>query len=216
MTHRARLFFIITFAVTLAFLEAASVIYLSELFPQNGFTLPLQSIPNTLLRVELFREASVITILVSVAALAGNTFWEHFGWFLTIFGVTDIFYYIWLKATTGWPDSLFAWDVLFLIPVPWVAPVIAPLLISLFMIVIGLLITIIHSRGFGFRPTTIAWVAVLLGTGAILYSFWGHAVDTLNETIPSTYPYWLLILGLALYLTGFWHTLQANMKHQVR
>jgi hypothetical protein len=43
-----------------------------------------------------------------------------------VFGIWDLFYYVWLKVCLGWPSSLLTWDVLFLIPVPWVGPVLAP------------------------------------------------------------------------------------------
>ena len=36
------------------------------------------------------------------------------------------FYYLFLIPLTGWPKSLLDWDILFLLPVPWWGPVIAP------------------------------------------------------------------------------------------
>ena len=40
------------------------------------------------------------------------------------FGIWDIFYYVFLKIIYDWPKSLFDWDILFLIPLPWWGPVI--------------------------------------------------------------------------------------------
>jgi hypothetical protein len=48
--------------------------------------------------------------------------------------VWDIAYYAWLWVFLRWPPSLLTWDVLFLIPVPWVGPVVAPVIVSLVMI----------------------------------------------------------------------------------
>jgi hypothetical protein len=51
----------------------------------------------------------------------------------------DISYYAGLWATIRWPTSLTQFDVLFLIPVPWVAQVWFPLLVSvLALIAVGL------------------------------------------------------------------------------
>ena len=60
-------------------------------------------------------------MLATVGSAAGRTAVGKFAFFLFLFGVWDIFYYIWLKVFLHWPASLLTWDVLFLIPVPWVA-----------------------------------------------------------------------------------------------
>ena len=69
-------------------------------------------------------------------AIAGN-FRQWLAGFMISFGVWDIFYYVFLRLLIGWPESLMTWDLLFLLPVPWVGPVIAPVLVSLSMIVAG-------------------------------------------------------------------------------
>jgi hypothetical protein len=51
----------------------------------------------------------------------------------------DIFYYVGLKTLLGWPPSLFTWDVLFLIPVPWSAPVLAPVAAAAYFVAVGFL-----------------------------------------------------------------------------
>ena len=40
---------------------------------------------------------------------------------------------------SGWPTSLFDWDILFLLPLPWWGPVLAPVCIAVLMIVWGTL-----------------------------------------------------------------------------
>ena len=37
---------------------------------------------------------------------------------------------VFLKVMCGWPHSLLDWDILFLLPLPWWGPVIAPVLIA--------------------------------------------------------------------------------------
>ena len=57
------------------------------------------------------------------------------------FGVWDIFYYAFLRLIVGWPQSLWDWDVLFLIPLPWWGPVLAPVAIAVLLIVGATLVT---------------------------------------------------------------------------
>jgi hypothetical protein len=51
--------------------------------------------------------------------------------------VWDIFYYVFLWLLMRWPPSLGTWDLLFLIPIPWIGPVWLPILISCMLIVGG-------------------------------------------------------------------------------
>jgi len=69
-------------------------------------------------------------MLVSVALLAASSTSARWAAFLWIFALWDIAYYAGLWATVRWPSSLTDLDVLFLIPVPWVAQVWFPLLVS--------------------------------------------------------------------------------------
>ena len=58
-----------------------------------------------------------------------------------LFGIWDIVYYVGLVAMVGWPTSLGAMDMLFLIPAHrwWYQPVWVPVSISCVMIAFGLL-----------------------------------------------------------------------------
>jgi hypothetical protein len=80
--------------------------------------------------IEVFREAATMIMLGSVALLAGARARERCGSFLFAFAAWDITYYVGLWATLRWPSSLKDYDVLFLIPVPWVAQVWFPVLVS--------------------------------------------------------------------------------------
>src|SRR5215471_13766120 len=114
------------YAVAMAYLESAIVVYLRRLYYPHGFDFPLVIIDIPTLLLELGREAATIVMLATVGIAAGRTKVGKGAYFLLLFGVWDICYYIWLKAFVEWPSSLLTWDVLFLIPVPWVGPVLAP------------------------------------------------------------------------------------------
>src|ERR1035438_4418730 len=105
--------------------------------------IPLDQLPKAmpeltwLLSVEIAREAATIVMLVSVALVAGG----RASWlpsFAIAFGTWDIFYYVFLKLLLHWPASIMTWDILFLVPVPWAAPVLAPVVVSVTIIGAGL------------------------------------------------------------------------------
>jgi len=98
-SYRTTMIAVVLFAVAMGYFEAAIVVYLRELYYSGGISFPLALAPKRIIVIELFREASTIIMLIAVAALAGKKFWERFGYFIIIFGLWDIFYYIWLKVT---------------------------------------------------------------------------------------------------------------------
>lgn len=128
------------FAISMAFLEAAVVIYLRDIYYPEGFAFPLVDLTIFHFIIELCREFSTIIMLLIVAIILGKGIYEKGFYFLFLFGIWDIFYYVFLKITLNWPLSFFTWDILFLIPVIWASPVLAPVIIS---------ITIVSISSFG-------------------------------------------------------------------
>jgi len=191
------------FAVAFAFVEASVVIYLRALYYPEGFAFPLKLIPAGYLRVEIAREAATIIMLATTGIIAGWKPWERFGFFLFAFGVWDIAFYAWLFVTVGWPATLFDWDILFLIPLPWIGPVIAPVVVSLLMIVCGG-ITVLRSAGERhFRPGALSWLFGAGGTAFILLSFMIDTDAGTRGTMPAPYSYGLLAAGVIAYVAGF-------------
>jgi hypothetical protein len=144
---RRQFFLMAVFAVAFGFAEAAVVVYLraaTGLLPgymgslaqlrhsSLGYeqTQSLAQFPQSLLTIEMWREAATMVMLVSVALLAASRAGARWAAFLWMFALWDIAYYAGLWATVGWPASLKDVDVLFLLPVPWIAQVWFPLLVS--------------------------------------------------------------------------------------
>jgi len=194
---------LICFGIAMGYFEAAVVVYLRELVHPGGFAFPLKVISRSLITIELFREFSTIFMIAVVAVLAGRKFWEWFGYFIIIFGIWDIFYYIWLKVILDWPASLLEWDILFLIPLPWIGPVIAPVLISFLMISGGIAIARLYAGGYTFRLPLLSWLLWIAATAVILYSFMYDTAATIHLQMPQPYLYSLLIIGLILYVAGY-------------
>ena len=135
-------------------------------------------------------------MLIIIGLIAGNTWQKKIGYFVFAFGVWDIFYYVWLFLFIQWPKSLFEWDILFLIPLPWWGPVISPIIISIFLISISYLVII----DFKLKIKTFDWVVFCLSIIIILYTFMEDSIKTIlsgginiNEVRPSNFN-WILFL----------------------
>lgn len=147
------------FAIAFGFLEAAVVVYLRHLVGASGevinpkevlFLVPgiaflepqtaVKIVTNSqILTVEQIREAATIIMLFSVASLASKNLKQIAAFFFLAFGIWDIFYYVFLRLAINWPASFADYDIFFLLPVPWVGPIVVPVIISLILILSSLL-----------------------------------------------------------------------------
>lgn len=181
---RSKLLWLSLFAVSMAYLESAVVVYLRALLFANGFSFPLPPLQPLIIGTEIGREAATIFMLLAPAAMLAARRMQRFAWFLIAFGVWDIFYYVWLKVLLGWPESLLAMDILFLVPVPWVGPVLAPSLVSLGIICLGVLLLVGAERHVRFGMQWGEWFLCSIGAGVVLWSFMGdHIVHALDKGI---------------------------------
>jgi Flp pilus assembly pilin Flp len=187
------------FAVAFALVEASVVVYLRQIFYPEGFSFPLKSASVSHVGVEVAREFATLVMLIAVGMIAGKSRWQRFAYFLIGFGVWDMFYYVWLKLMLNWPASMLDWDILFLIPIPWIGPVIAPVLVSVVMIAGGWLILRKEEQHGTFRASRAATALALLGSVIILVSFLLDTDATLRFQYPKPYHYELLALGMACY-----------------
>jgi hypothetical protein len=199
----ATLGWVAVFSIAFAFVEASVVIYLRALYYPGGFAFPLRQIPADYLRVEVVREAATIIMLGTIGFIAGSKPWERFGFFLFAFGVWDIGFYAWLLGTIGWPGSLFDWDILFLIPLPWIGPVIAPVTISLLMTVCGIVAVLRSTGGRHIRTGALSWTLGAIGTTLILYSFMADTDAGVGGALPAPYHYAPFAGGVCAYIAGF-------------
>jgi len=165
----------------MGFLESSVVIYLRQLYYPAGFNFPLVVIPRNVALVELFREAATLIMLLTVGFLAGKTAAQRFCYFLFCFAVWDIFYYVFLKLFLGWPESVFTWDILFLLPVPWVGPVLAPCLSSLTMILLMGLLFYFNDKSIPVHFQRTEWLLLTGGALLIIGTFVQDYVTWVNN-----------------------------------
>lgn len=159
------------FSVAMGYMEGAVVVYLREIFYPGGFDFPLQPITPHIAVTEILREAATLVMLITIAWLTGRTRTERFGFFIYCFAVWDITYYIVLYLLLGWPDSIFTWDILFLIPVTWVGPVIGPVLNSLSMIALAMVISYFTTGNRKTRISLTEWLLLVAGSLFVIVSY---------------------------------------------
>lgn len=191
-------FWLTLFGIALGFFEASVVVYLRQLYYPGAALFPLKVIPPDILRVELLREFFSIVLILAASVLSGRNKALRAANFLLIFGVWDIFYYIFLWVFLGWPASVFDWDLLFLIPVPWVAPVLAPVLCSFSLIAFAVLIHRMVRDGWPLPLTVTDLLAAIAASAPILLSFFWETGTVVANGVPAAYPWLYLFLGLAL------------------
>jgi hypothetical protein len=152
------------FSIAMGFLECAVVVYLRTIYYPDGFAFPLKIISPQLAITELFREASTVVMLICIGMIAAKKAIVRFALFIYAFAIWDIFYYIFLFLILGWPPSLLTWDLLFLIPLPWVGPVVAPIINSLTMILLAVMIIIYNSRNQKAVLKAAEWSGLIIGS----------------------------------------------------
>ncbi len=142
LSERGRWAIVAAFAIAMACMESATVFYIRALVDRiEPYQLNPLPINNAIGNVELWREAATLVMIATLGMAAGSTWRRRIGYAAITFGIWDIFYYIFLIPMTGWPQTLLDWDILFLLPLPWWGPVIAPVSIAVLMIAWGTLAT---------------------------------------------------------------------------
>lgn len=205
-TRCKRWLVVVLFAIAMAWVESSVVFYLRTMIdriePYQPYPLPIF---GGLAAAELPRELATLIMIFTVGWLAGKTRPSRLGYALIAFGVWDIFYYVFLKVLTGWPHSLLDWDVLFLLPLPWWGPVLAPVLIALLMIAGGVVLAHNDERA---EPDLWPgkWARRISGVGVAvaLYVFMADAIravqrgESIQQMLPVAFNWPLFLVALAL------------------
>ncbi len=214
------------YALAMAWVESAAVLYLRTL---NGTVIPFQTQPNTLSPtlqtldwIEMVREAATLIMLVTVGWLAGRSRRARLGYVLIAFGLWDIFNYVFLRMMIGWPATLLDWDVLFLLPLPWLGPVLAPILIACLMVVGGTLLVAFNPDRDILGPTRWAIVLCFGGVGLSLYVFMSDALRELGQAaaastkaLPAPFNWPLFSLALLLLAAPIFDLLRQGRRSVV-
>jgi hypothetical protein len=222
-----QLIWLIIFSIAMAYLESAVVVYLREIYYPEGFDFPLAPITPNIFITEFWREIATIIMLAGIGILTGKSGSQRFAFFLMAFAIWDIFYYVFLYVLLGWPSSLLTWDILFLVPTPWVGPVITPIIISLIMILLAS--SLIH---FDKRLNKKQWTLLIIGSLVVIVSwsldYWYYIKAQFPDSAwsfpsqeelfglteqytPSNFNWLIFIIGISLLMSG---TLSHYLSHR--
>src|SRR3954466_9621705 len=203
--ERGRWAFVVAFSIAMAWVEAATVFYIRALVdriePYQPDPLPMHGMLGN---VELWREAATLVMLAMLGLLAGRTWRRRAGYAALAFGVWDILYYVCLRVMSGWPRSLFDWDILFLLPLPWWGPVLAPVSIAVLMILWGTLATQSGDHATDARwASALGWVGIMLALAVFMIDAWRALPggrDAVLRVLPTAFNwpvFWTAVLLMA-------------------
>jgi hypothetical protein len=167
-----------------------------------------------LMEIEVLREAATLALLAGVGLAAGRSFLGRFSAFVVGFGVWDLTYYLFLKLLIGWPASVWTWDVLFLIPVPWAAPVLAPALVAATMVLAGSIVITEEAAGRPFRVSPWEWLALVAGGLVLIASFCWDWRNIAAGGLPNPFAWPLYSAGVVIGVGGFVHAWRASRGAQ--
>ena len=221
---RKKLFSLTLFAIAFGFVESSVVVYLRRIYYGDETALfPLKIFEPEIFTVELFREAATLIMLYAVAAAAFEKRTLRFAGFIWGFAVWDIMYYVFLKLSINWPATILDWDILFLIPIVWVSPVLAPVVCSLTMMLLAGIIFFYSEKNYAVKLSRPQIIFLVIGSLMILFSFMQDYatlfLNTPKELVPEAITHyvphnfnWLLFsAGEALTLFAVW-----DLMNQIR
>jgi len=233
-TSTHTLIWLTIFSVAMGFMESAVVIYLREIYYPGGFRFPLVPLDINIGLVELLREAATVIMLFGIGILSAKKASLRFAFFIYCFAIWDLCYYLFLWLFLGWPETLFTWDILFLIPVPWVGPVITPCIVSITMIFLACSIVHFQNSGLNTRLNLKEWMLFITGSVVVIVSFiWDYLryvsrnniinmtnqqtmLEEIKNYVPVEFNWNLFLAGEIIILTGiimFIIRLKANSRN---
>jgi hypothetical protein len=221
-------FGLILFAVAFGYVEAAVVVYLRHIYaplrqavypgfaPGDLFPLiPREQIPAGLLRmvaIEVGRELATLLMLAGAGVLAARRRGQWMAGFAVSFGVWDIAFYVFLKLFLDWPASLLTWDLLFLIPVPWAGPVLAPVIVSSVLITCGLTALRCDWQDHPIEASWRHWIGLVAGGLVVIVAFTWEYRALMAGASPEHFPWALFAVGLGIGLVSFGHAVGRRMR----
>jgi hypothetical protein len=213
---------VVLFGIAFGYVEATVVRYLDVIYepvrqraypgrsPDELFPLltleqlkALTPEQGQLLGVEVAREAATIVMLAAVGLIAARNAGQWAAAFAIAFGAWDIAYYVGLKVLRGWPPSIMTWDILFLIPVPWASPVLAPVLVSISMIAVGAWHLRREASARPVRLGLLQWLGLFLGAGILIASFTLDWRNLMAGGMPNAFNWWVFSLGEAVGILSY-------------
>lgn len=219
-----RLPWVVFWAIAFAYVESAVVEYMRGIYyplSKGGFQFPVYTLEQLAalgdehtrrLAIELGRELATLVMLATLGVIAGRNRREAWAHFMVAFGIWDIFFYLWLKLFVNWPSSPMTWDLLFLIPVPWVSPVLAPVIVSAVMIACGIVVLHYEQHERPLDATWRDWFLIITGGVIVIVSFCRDYANIVDGGYPNPFSWSVFVLGLLLAVATFISILLRNRR----
>jgi hypothetical protein len=211
--QRSKLWWVGVYAMAMAYVEAAVVIYLRRLYNIEDIARDIPSFESDIAAIEMGRELATLVMLLGIGWIAGRSLQSRLAFAFFAFGVWDIFYYFWLWVFIGWPASPLDMDLLFLLPLPWWGPVLSPMLIALLMVGGGIAGVLNDDGGYRVRLNWNDVGLLALGLVICLYVFMADAVAAMpihpknfHEIQPTTFKWPIYITGFVLMCIAVWRS----------
>lgn len=213
---------LLVFGTAFGYLEAAVVSYLRMLheparqrfYPgrEPGQLFPLLtldqmrssgSVQRQVLVNEIGREAATLMMLAALALAVARNAGQWAAAFVIAFGAWDLTFYLFLRLLLHWPASLLTWDILFLVPVPWVGPVLAPVLVSAAMIAGGAWQLRNEAEGQPILIGSWIWVGMIFGSVVIVGSFVADDRNIMAGGMPNPFHWSVFALGMGIAIASY-------------
>lgn len=207
---------VVTFGIGFGYVEAAVVVYLrAALGLAAGAPVAHDSAPFASFQaIEMARELATLAMIAAVGTLAGRSALERLAWAAVVFGTWDIVYYAGLRLTIGWPATIGTWDVLFLVPTPWVGPVWAPIVVSSALVAAGLAAARRQRAGASFGVSPWQAAAALAGGALVIASFLLQPEPEVGAPWTAWPVFWLgMTLAAAATASAFAMSPRSNGRH---
>mgnify|MGYP003336598082 CR=1 FL=1 len=222
---RNKLFWLTLFAIAFGFVESSVVVYLRKIYyGEETLLFPLKVFEAKIFLVELLREAATIIMLIAVPVAAFQKRILRFAGFLWCFAVWDIMYYVFLKLCIYWPATILDWDILFLIPIAWASPVLAPVICTLTMMLLAGIIFFYDDKNYAVKLSRLQIWLLIVGSLVILVSFMqdygklffttpsAQMQDVVAHYVPQNFNWILFTAGEAIVLFGAWDLMKKLQK----
>jgi hypothetical protein len=218
---RRALILLSLFAIVTGYIEAAAVAYIRSIYEPIHARLFPERDPDDLLPLftfeqwreqappylrspvlEIVRETATVVALVLVALATTPTLRRWPATFFLMLGISGWSYYLSLKALIGWPHSLEDWDLIFMVPLPWVGTVWAALVCYTAMIVAAAWFFGAEATGRPLRSGPFGWLLLLTGSLVTAAPFCWDVQHIVSGGYPRPFNGLVLAAGLALVLAG--------------
>ena len=210
---------LVLFSIFLGFTQASVAFYLRKNLGIEGDPFPLRNHPESPLgafsQIESYREITTLFMIIITSLMCSQRPLYRFLVFTFILGFCVMSYYVFLRLFSGWPGSLMSFDIIFLFPSLWIAPVLATIILAFTMAsASGILLYAARNKSLR-SPELLEWLLVFSGGMIVMYAF--LSVELTERSQLPDFSWWVFWIGYVLGLSGlFSYLVQVIRQSRMR